>query len=138
MFGSSSLVHTNVAEHAVGKAELCRELCNDRMVGQRFKQWLNHFVAPLKRPVGRGHRAACFKLRRCRQQVNAVGPVLQNRRHSRIWVDHDKHVELFHRRLHFFLTGLRVWRVAPQHHGPYVIGLVDVLGIFQARRQSNG
>ena len=40
-------------------------------------------------------------------------------------------IELLHRCLHLFLTGLRVRRVTPKHHGPNLVGVVHVVGVFK-------
>ena len=119
-------VYRNVAEEAVRPAELLRELCHDRVIGQAFEERFDHLVAPLQRAVGRGYRAIGLELGRSRQQVDTVSAVVKHGRNGRIRVDNDQHVEHFHRGLHFLHAGLGVRGMAPKHHGAHFVGLVGI------------
>ena len=124
-------VHLDVAEHAIRKAELGGELVQDRVIGQRFKQRLDNLFPPLQRSVRRGDRPRGFELRRRGQQIGVVGAVVQHGGNGRVRIDHDQQVELFHRRLHFLLTGLRVGRMTPQHHRFGVVRLFQVFACLK-------
>ncbi len=120
------------------EAELVGEHRHDGVVGQALEQRLDHLLAPLQRAVRRGHRAIGLELRRRRQQVNAVGPVMHDRADGRIGVDDDEEIELLHRLLHLRPARLAVRRVAPEHHRPGVVGLRRCSPWPRARRRSSG
>ena len=101
------------------------------MVSLALEQRFYNTVTPLERPVRCRDRATGFELCRGRQQVNTIGPVMQHGGNGGIRVNHDQHVQHFHRLLHLDTTGLRVWRVPPENHGPDVVGLVHVLLVFK-------
>ncbi len=56
---------------------------------------------------------------------------MQNSGNSGERVDHDQHIQLFHRRFHFRPAGLRVRRVTPKNHGADFVRVVHVFRVFQ-------
>ena len=125
------IFHLDVAEEAISKAELLRKQTDDFVVCFALEERVHNLVTPLKRTVGGRHRATCFELRTRGQQVNTIGTVVQNGRDGGVRVDNNQHVQLLHRGLHLDLTGLRVGRVAPEHHGTNVVVLVHVVLFFE-------
>ena len=121
----------DVLEHLVGKTQFFGQLVGDRVIGQRFKQQINHLFTPLDRPVGGRYRTIGFKLRTGRQQIDAVRAVRKHGRNSRIGIDHDQQVEFFHCRLHFFHAGLGIGRMPPEDHAAHLVRIVHIGGVFK-------
>ena len=122
-------IQGDVAEEAVGKAELLREHCHDGLIGQTIEGRLEHLVTPLNRSVRRGNGPVGFELRRRRQEIRSVGPVVHHRRSRGIRVDHDQKVQHLHGLLHVGSARLRVRRMSPENHGPDVVRLVVDVGL---------
>ncbi len=49
------IFHLDMLEQLLGNSQLLRQLVHDGLVRQRFKQRLDHLVAPLQRAVGCRH-----------------------------------------------------------------------------------
>jgi hypothetical protein len=113
MFGSSPST-AMLRKNASAKPNFLAKDRHDLVIGSDLEQRVDDLVAPLERPVGRRHRAVGLELGRGRQQVDAVGAVMQHRRHGRERIDDDQQVELLHRLLHFRQTGLRVRARGPR------------------------
>ena len=124
-------INGNVAEHAIGEAELVRKQLHDFMIDLGVEQRLYYFFSPLQRTVRRGYRAVGFELGGRGQQVGTLFAIVEYGRNGREGIHYNQQVELFHRFLHFRHTGLGVGRVAPQHHGPGVVWLLQVFFGFQ-------
>mmetsp|Transcript_16872 Transcript_16872/g.21792 ORF Transcript_16872/g.21792 Transcript_16872/m.21792 type:complete len:374 (+) Transcript_16872:1501-2622(+) len=141
--GCVFVFHLDVAEETIGPAKLVSEQPHDLVVRLALKERCHNLIAPLEGAVGSGHRPTGLKLGTGRQQVNAVSAVMKYGGNRWIRVNNNQHVQLFHRSLHLATTGLRVWRVAPKHHGPHFVRVVHVLWIFQntidpARHRNTG
>ena len=121
----------DVFEELFGEPEFLGEQVHDRVIRFRLENRVKDLVPPLQCAVGRGHRAIGFELGRRRQDIDAVFTVRDDRSEGRHRVDDDHDVEFFHRLLHFRQAGLRVTGMPPQHHGAQVVGLIDVLLVFQ-------
>ena len=73
----STLICLNIS---LSKAELLGEQIHDLVVGLGLEERPEHLLAPLQRAVGGRHRPDRLVLGCRRQQIDAVGAVVQHRR----------------------------------------------------------
>ena len=133
-----ALHHLVGFEHFLAEAQLLGQAVDHRIVVVALEDRLDHFLAPLDRTVGGRTAAVAFELRRDRQKIGVIRPVMERRERRGMRVGHHQKVERVHALERVAHPRDRVAAVAEHDHRLDVVALIDLLDVERGRVEPPG